>query len=82
MSIKTLDVKLLFLIGGIEGLLGGLLGVGAFYWDYLDHLFYTPMEDIGFIALSIIAIAVGGYLLRSKRIVPAIDMASKYSGSY
>lgn len=45
-------------------------------------MFYTPMEDIGFIILSIIAIAVGGYLLRSKRIVPAIDMASKYSGSY
>lgn len=77
MSIKTLDVKLLFLIGGIEG----LLGVGTFYWDYLDHLFYTPMEDIGFIVLSIIAIAVGGYLLRSKRSV-VLDMASKYSGSY
>jgi len=82
LSIKSLDVKLLFLIGGIEGVVGGLLGVGAFYWDYFTHLFYTPMEDIAFMILFVITIVVGGYLLRSKRTVPTLDMSTKYAGSY
>jgi len=78
---KNLEPKLLFLIGGIEGLVGGLLGVGAHYWDYMSHLFYEPMEDIAFIILSLITVAVGVYLLRSKRSV-TIDMSSRYAGSY
>jgi len=82
LSLKNLDVKLLFLMGGIEGVVGGILGVGAFYWDYLDHLFYTQMEDIAFMILFIITIVVGGYLLRTKRSIPTLDMSTKYSGSY
>jgi len=78
---KNLEPKLLFLIGGIEGLVGGSLGVGAHYMDYMSHLFFEPMEDIAFIIFSLITVAVGVYLLMSKRSV-IIDTTSRYAGSF
>lgn len=47
----------------------------------MSHLFYEPMEDMAFIILSIVTVAVGVYLLRSKKSV-TIDISSRYAGSY
>mgnify|MGYP006267447431 FL=1 len=82
MSLKGLDVKRLFLIGGIEGIIGGILGVIAFVWDYYSMLFYTQIEDIAFTILSLVVITTGALILWSKKIV-TVDMASsKYAGTY
>lgn len=80
MSLKSLDVKRLFLIGGIEGIIGGILGVIAFVWDYYSPLFYTQIEDIAFTILSLVVITTGAFILWSKKSV-TVDMTSKYAGS-
>lgn len=82
MSIKSLDVKQLFLIGGIDGIIGGILGVVAFVWDYYSMLLYTQIEDIAFTILSLIVITTGIFLLRSKKSVTLEMTASRYAGTY
>jgi predicted transporter len=82
LSLKGLDVKRLFLISGIGGIIAGILGVVAFVWDYYDSLFYTQMEDIAFIILSLIVILTGIFVLRSKRSVILDITSSRYAGSY
>jgi len=82
LSLKSLDVKKLFLVGGINGIVGGILGVVAFVWDYYNMMLFTQIEDIAFTILSLIVIVTGIFLLRSKRTVTVDTMASRYGGTY
>jgi multisubunit Na+/H+ antiporter MnhG subunit len=66
-------------ISGIEGVVIGLLGLVIFVWDWL---LFMAIEDIFYAILFAIAIAIGAYLLQTKREAPKLDMTSIYASSY